>query len=980
MLILNSEGRFVSLNQMAEDVLGVSIDALGSKSFADLHWLDWSEIPPFQKEKSNPITDFIQKNESVREVQRGLLKPETKDLVWLKISACYYSVAEEEEASILVCLHDITTEVQQQMALDFRSKGQSLFLEISRSLHFLKEDKDLSPVITKLLTQAAKLFHSDRSYVYYHRALEHYLPSIYQWKREGLKPCSKESFRKIHRIMEEEHEKSERKAEQVLIEQKSADPKWNWLFEEREVKSLLLLPLLDVDGKCAGYWGLESQLETPHFNLTENRGVVFLADILGAFFDRYIKTWNLRERIKEIRCVDEITQICLENEGIDLDYLQKLVDAMPAGFLRPEETQVCILTPKQKFESKAISNPNEFFETKIQGPSGNENILRVDLGKGLAFLAEEVKLIQRIAGIIEAEWLRSYNNHQLKLNIERLSKLAESKQFYVLRVDLQGRIIAYSPKFEEDYRWYMEGNQIPSMINRSSLETIYEYHHQLTLETVQNCLEAPGKIFPVLLDKLGKNGETRHVMWEFVALVEDNGEVSEIQCMGIDVTEIQESKRKLERFKEISDSSTNASIITDTSGKIEYVNEQFCRMSGYSPEEILHRDGGLMFLDEFKETREQIAQEIEEKGLIENRELELPFKNGRTLTFLFSAKRIESPNGDWIYYSLLDISERKQQEMAIQAQKKRFEAIIRAVPDMIFVLSNEGVYQEFYPGYVNRNLDFNHLIGHQVDEAHSPEISSKIHQAIMDCQADKKVKSLQYPRKIGSEKMWFESTFAPIDNNRIIQFIRDITFRKEHEEQLQRFNIAIQQSPVGIIITDLQGFIEYASPSMQKISGYRPEQLDGMSARLFSSGQNPPEVYKELWTKIHAGLTWEGELLNRNRDGKIYWERLSISPIKRDDGTTYKYMALKQNVDTEKRNQQQLIIQKEIFREIAHSQSHEVRAPLARILGLVELLKETSDEKARQELIDKIGFSSEELDAIIRQTVEKVTEAENLYT
>lgn len=979
MLILSKEGKFTALNQMAQELLGLSMAQLASVSFADLSWVEWASAPPFKPEKSNPIIDFIQSDKEVREVQRGLILPERKQTIWLKMSACYYS-SSTTSPSILVCLHDITKEVEQQMAIDYRTRGQSLLLEVSRNLHFLKNDSELEPVLTEILEDVAQLFFSDRSYVYYHKALEHYLPSFFQWKRDGLSAASNESFQKIHIILKEEHQKAGKKPEILILDKKDRAPKWSWLFQEREFESIILLPLLDIDGNCVGYWALEGNKSIKVHSTVEMRGLIFLAEILGAFFDRYLKAWDLRERVKEIQCLDRVTQICLEREDIELAYLQKVVDTIPAGFLKPKDTMVTIFTPDEKFQSPQIEEVEAYHELLIKGPEGKNNRLRVDLKKGLNFLAEEYQLLERIVGIIETEWERMHSNVQIRRNNERLSKLAKSQQFYVLRVDLEGRISTYSSKFEEDYRWLKEKMQVASLVQQSSLDTICEHHHHLTYETVQKCVAAPGEIFSVILDKPSEDGTIRNTFWEFVALKDDTGAVSEIQCMGIDITEIQESKRKLERFKEISDNASNASIITDINGKVEYINDQFCQIIGQGPEAILSKEGGYFFLEEFPDARAKISAELTKSGIIENLELELPYTNGATHTFLCNAKRIDSINGDWVFYSLLDITERKQQELAIKDQKQRFEAIIRAVPDMIFVLTNEGIYKEFYPGYTNQKLDMSHLIGHNLDEAHTPEIAKMIQDALKECQSEKKVKSLQYPRKIGSRKMWFESTFAPIDSNNIIQFIRDITFRKEHEEQLQRFNIAIQQSPVGIIITNLQGFIEYASPSMQKISGYRPEQLDGMSTRIFGSGLNPAEVYRDLWTTIRSGNTWEGELLNRNRDGKEYWERLSISPIKKEDGSIYKYMALKQNVDTEKRNQQQLIIQKEIFREIAHDQSHEVRAPLARIMGLVELLKETTDEALREELMEKIKFSTEELDKILRQTVSKVAEAEKLYS
>ena len=127
-----------------------------------------------------------------------------------------------------------------------------------------------------------------------------------------------------------------------------------------------------------------------------------------------------------------------------------------------------------------------------------------------------------------------------------------------------------------------------------------------------------------------------------------------------------------------------------------------------------------------------------------------------------------------------------------------------------------------------------------------------------------------------------------------------------------------------------------------------------------------------------AGDIWEGEILNKNRNGQNYWERLSISPIKNSDGELSRFMAIKQNIDKEKRYRMNLLKQNQIFKEIAYSQSHEVRAPLARIQGLIDLI--TTGDEYKPEILDALKCSSTDLDAIIRSIVAKTEVAKGLMS
>jgi len=116
----------------------------------------------------------------------------------------------------------------------------------------------------------------------------------------------------------------------------------------------------------------------------------------------------------------------------------------------------------------------------------------------------------------------------------------------------------------------------------------------------------------------------------------------------------------------------------------------------------------------------------------------------------------------------------------------------------------------------------------------------------------------------------FVSNVYLVNNVRVIQCnIRDISERKAAEEKINKLSMAIEQSLENILITDLDGKIEYANESFVKTTGYTKAEIIGQNPRLLRSGKTPREVYDALWNTLKLGQTWQGELINRRKDGVL---------------------------------------------------------------------------------------------------------------
>lgn len=118
--------------------------------------------------------------------------------------------------------------------------------------------------------------------------------------------------------------------------------------------------------------------------------------------------------------------------------------------------------------------------------------------------------------------------------------------------------------------------------------------------------------------------------------------------------------------------------------------------------------------------------------------------------------------------------------------------------------------------------------------------------------------------------------------------------------ELSKLSTAVEQSPASIVITDQTGRIEYVNPAFCRLTGYTVAEACGENTRILKGGDQPREFYKEMWDTILAGREWRGEFHNKRKDGTLFWESASISPIRSQDGAITHFVGVKEDV-TERR-------------------------------------------------------------------------------
>lgn len=128
----------------------------------------------------------------------------------------------------------------------------------------------------------------------------------------------------------------------------------------------------------------------------------------------------------------------------------------------------------------------------------------------------------------------------------------------------------------------------------------------------------------------------------------------------------------------------------------------------------------------------------------------------------------------------------------------------------------------------------------------------------------------------------------------------DVTERQEAQIALRKLLKAVEQSQASIVITNLVGEIEYVNPFFAELTGYTPEEAMGKNPRILSTGHTKPEEYQAMYTKLRKGETWQGEFLNRKKNGELYWEYATISPVRNEAGVIENYVAIKEDITERK--------------------------------------------------------------------------------
>ncbi|MEI6706674.1 MAG: PAS domain S-box protein [Methylococcales bacterium] len=274
--------------------------------------------------------------------------------------------------------------------------------------------------------------------------------------------------------------------------------------------------------------------------------------------------------------------------------------------------------------------------------------------------------------------------------------------------------------------------------------------------------------------------------------------------------------------------------------------------------------------------------------------------------------------------------ERKQATKQLSQRERHLRAILDLSPDCIKLVARDGTLLSINPtglAIIEAGSE-DEVRNNSIYPIIAPEYRAAF-QAFNEDICDGKSGNMEFEVfDLKGVKHWMATHAVPLrlENGDSVQlaFSQEITERKRIEERLRILSVAVEQSPTSIMISDLKGDLLYVNPKFTEVTGYSAEEIIGQNPRLLQSGLTPTKVYKQLWDSLTHGKVWQGELINRHKDGRCYWEDVHIAPVKDLSGVTTHYVGVKLDITARKQNEEALQRSEEKFRTLFDSTGNAV--------------------------------------------------------
>ena len=327
--------------------------------------------------------------------------------------------------------------------------------------------------------------------------------------------------------------------------------------------------------------------------------------------------------------------------------------------------------------------------------------------------------------------------------------------------------------------------------------------------------------------------------------------------------------------------------------------------------------------------------------------------------------------------------ERKESLSQLKASNERYKTLMQQSIDSIIICDLDANIVE-----VNQKAE--KCLGYSKDEMLKMKVFDLVHPVLAAKQKIKFWDCLK-PGKVVEFETIFQrknKTEVPVEirsgvvhiggKDLILAIARDVSERRRSEERIRLLSLGVEQSPASVVITDKEGKIQYVNKKFTEVSGYAFEEVIGQNPRILKSEKMPEQLYTDLWKTILSGKEWRGEMINRKKDQSLFWELVSISPVKDHAGEITHFIAVKEDITRRKEMEAELLKAKQkaeesnrLKSEFLANMSHEIRTPMNGIIGFASLLEdEELTAESRKNYVQIIQNSTRQLLHIIDEILE----------
>ena len=417
-----------------------------------------------------------------------------------------------------------------------------------------------------------------------------------------------------------------------------------------------------------------------------------------------------------------------------------------------------------------------------------------------------------------------------------------------------------------------------------------------------------------------RDGDLRDVLLSFTSLNPDDPE-SGVTFNALDMTDRNKAQQALsrseEKYRNLVESTNDVIWEVDEELIYTYCSPQVESILGYTPEEVVGRSL-FDFMTPGDAARVGILiQDLQSRSApILNLEHTAIRKDGTVVIFEASGVPVQDDAGRPAGFRGVerDVTKRKLAEKALKESLQKLALHVEQTPLAVIGWNTNFEVTEWNPaaekmfGYTREEALGRYGACILLDDADAEEVTRRWKKLLASeggirVPGDHRTKD---GRQIACE--WYSTPLVDPDGEVIgvASLVMDVTARKEAEAERERFMRAIEQAAEIVVITDVDATIQYVNFAFEQVTGYQRDEVVGKNPRILQSGKQTPAFYQAMWGELTAGRPWQGQLINRKKDGSIYTEEASISPVMDTAGNIVSYVAAKRDVTRELELEDQL--------------------------------------------------------------------------
>lgn len=413
-------------------------------------------------------------------------------------------------------------------------------------------------------------------------------------------------------------------------------------------------------------------------------------------------------------------------------------------------------------------------------------------------------------------------------------------------------------------------------------------------------------------------------------------------------------------------------------GRVVAWNRESERVTGYSAAEMIENPRSLALLYPDPEYRREIIAGWDARRVYRDWETEITCKDGTRRQLVWSSIFLENPIQGWAACGIgHDVTEKLQAEAALRQSEEQYRGILESIEDGFYETDLAGNMRFFNPALcriLGRNSE--ELLGLNYREYYDPEHAARVYETynrVFRTGQPTQVFDWRIRRKDGGMRN-IEASISLVrsDQNRLAGFrgmVRDITARKQVENQLLRLATAVEQAHEAIFITDTSPAIVYVNPAFERITGYSRREVLGANPSILRSGKHDVAFYQCMWETLTRGDVWHGHFVNKRKDDTLYEEEATISPVRDETGAVAFFVAVKRDVTGEMSLERQLrqAQKMEAIGTLAGGIAHDFNNLLSAIMGFTEIAMEEAGDNGVRTSLEHVLQAGTRAKELVRQ-------------